>query len=481
MTKGTIVSHTLSDATQISLAAAAGLEAEISGAVILPDGDGYAAENVVFNLTQRLEPALVVAAESAADVQAAVRFAAKRGLPVAVKSSGHQVIQPAHGAILVTTDRMDKVEVDPAARIARVEAGVRWQRVIDAAYPHGLAPLSGSSPDVGVVGYTLGGGQSPTLGRSFGYAADHVHAVEIVTADGALRRATPSTEPELFWAVRGGKGNFGVVTAIEFRLFPVPVLYGGGIYFAGERTADVLRTWANWIPSLPWEMSTSVAVQRLPALPELPEQLQGAFIVHLRVAYHGAASEGERMLAPMRALGSIVLDTVGEMPYTEVGAIHAEPIDPIPYYDRSVSLRELTPETVDAFVDVTGPDSGCPLTSVEIRALGGALDREPAAPNAVPTRGLPFVLFGLGVGGPGQADELRGYLAKVVDRMQPWSDRLLPPNFLSADEATTVGELRAVYGADRYQRLASIKEAYDPANMFRINHNIRPELLNREP
>ena len=347
------MNHALSHAPPIPLHAAAKLRAKISGGVITPDDDGYAAENTVFNLTQRLEPALVVAAESAADVQAAVRFAARRGLPVAIKSSGHQVIQPAHGAVLITTDRMNQVEIDAAARTARVEAGVRWQQLIEAAHPHGLAPLSGSSPDVGVVGYTTGGGMSPTLGRSFGYAADHVHAVEIVTADGTLRRVTPSTEPDLFWAVRGGKGNFGVVTALEFSLFPVPVLYGGGIYFAGERTGDVLRTWAKWVADLPWEMSTSVAVQRLPPLPELPEPLRGAFVVHLRVAYSGAVSEGERLLAPLRALGSIVLDAVGEMPYTEVGAIHAEPIDPIPYYDRSVSLRELSPETVDAFVDVT--------------------------------------------------------------------------------------------------------------------------------
>lgn len=469
------MTYTFPGTTQISRQEKAALQTEVSGAVIVPDDGEYAAECAVFNLTQRLEPAFVVAAASAADVRAAVRFAGARGLPVAVKSGAHQVIQPAHGAVLITTDRMNRVDIDPLTRTARVAAGVRWQQVIDVAHRHGLAPLSGSSPDVGVVGYTLGGGLSPTLGRTFGYAADHVGALNMVTADGTQRRVTADTEPDLFWALRGGKGNFGVVTSIEFDLFPVPTLYGGGIYFPGERIAEVLHTWAEWVTDIPWEMSSSIAVLRMPPLPELPEQLRGAFVVHVRIAHHGDVSEGEQLVAPFRALGPILLDTVGEMPYTAVGSIHAEPTDPLPYYDRTLSLRELPSAAVDALVDVTGPDSGCPLTVVEIRAFGGAFDREPAVPNAVSTRGVRFALFGLGVGGPGAADELRASLAKVVDGLRPWSDPRIPPNFLSPDEATTATEVRTVYGADRYQRLALVKKAYDPGNMFRINHNIAPE------
>jgi FAD/FMN-containing dehydrogenase len=469
------MSHTHPGVQQISRQAATALDTEISGSVMMPGDDDYAVEGGVFNLTQHLEPALVVAAASAADIQSAVRFAAERGLPIAVKSSAHQVIQPSHQAVLITTDRMNEVEIDAVARTARVQAGVRWQQVIDAAYQHGLAPLSGSSPDVGVVGYTIGGGMSPTIGRSHGYAADHVNALEIVTADSTLRQVTADTEPDLFWAVRGGKGNFGVVTAMEFGLFPVPTLYGGGIYFPGERLADVMHTWAGWIAGVPWEMNSSVAVQRLPPLPEVPEPLRGAFVVHLRIAYQGGASEGSRLVAPFRALGPILLDTVGNMPYTAVGSIHADPPAPIPYYDRSMSLRGLPPQAVDAFVEVTGPESGCPLDSVEIRAFGGAFDQNPRVPNAVSTRGIPFALFCFGVSGPDDANHKRGYLAKVVDKMQPWSDPHMPLNFLSPDEATTVSELRTVYGADHYQRLASIKRIYDPANMFRINHNIVPE------
>lgn len=468
------MSSTLPYSPQVSTASVAALDAETRGRVIRPDDDDYAAECAVFNLNQRLEPALVVAATAASDVQAAVRFAAERGMPVAVKSSAHQVVQSAHGAVLITTGRMDEVVIDRAARAARVQAGVRWQQVLDAAYLHGLAPLSGSAPGVGVVGYTLGGGLSPTLGRSYGYAADHVRALEIVTADGELRQVTAATEPGLFWAARGGKGNFGVVTAMEFSLFPVPSLYGGGIYFPGERLADVLHAWAEWVVAVPWEMSSSVAVQRLPPLPELPEPLRGAFVVHLRIAYRGDARKGNRLVAPLRAAGPVLMDTLGDMPYAAVGSIHADPVDPIPYYDRSLSLRALPPSAVDAFVAATGPDSGCPLASVEIRALGGAFDLEPPVPNAVATRGVPFAVFGFGVGGPDQASQMRGSLEKVVDRLRPWSDARVPPNFLSPDEATAADEIRAVYGADRYERLASVKRTYDPGNMFRINHNIAP-------
>jgi hypothetical protein len=345
---------------------------------------------------------------------------------------------------------------------------------IDEVVKLGLAPLNGSSPTVGTVGYTLGGGQSPTLGRSFGYAADHVRAIELVTADGELRRVTAEREPDLFWALRGGKGNFGVVTALEFDLFPVSQLYGGGLFFPGERIADVLHTWRKWVADIPQEMTSSVAVQRLPALSELPNQLRGAFVVHLRIAYLGSAADGEQLAAPLRAIAPALLDTGGEMPYAAVAAIHMDPAEPVPYYDRTTSLRELSEQTVDALIDLTGPDSDCPLTSVEIRSLGGAFDRQPAVPNAVPTRGIPFVVFGFGVGGPEQADVMRHYLARMISRLEPWASNRRFVNFLSDDEATNSEQVRTVYGFDRYERLAAVKKAYDPFNMFRVNHNITP-------
>ena len=230
---------------------AAEIKREISSPVLLPGEAGYDAETSVFNLNNPLAPAVVVAASGPSDIRAAVHFAERHSRAVAVRGTGHQVVRAVDGAVLISTSRINSVNVDPVNRTARVEAGVHWSEVVEACAKHGLAPMSGSAATVGVVGYLLGGGQSPVFGRHLGYAADHVHKIEIVTADGESRTVTAQRDPELFWALRGGKGNFGVVTAIEFSVFPMPRFYGGGVYFPGERTADVLHTWREWAPTLP--------------------------------------------------------------------------------------------------------------------------------------------------------------------------------------------------------------------------------------
>ncbi|WP_256341768.1 FAD-binding protein [Streptomyces sp. TLI_105] len=395
-------------------------------------------------------------------------------MPVAVKATAHQVVSSARGGILVTTTRMRAVTVDAQRRVARVEAGARWREVLPHLAEAGLAALAGSAPDVGVVGYTLGGGQSPLLGRTLGYAADHVRRLTVVTADGEVHRVTADVEPDLYWALLGGKGNFGVVTEIEFDLFPVTRFYGGGVYFPGERLAEVLEAWRIWLPTVGEETTSSVGIQRLPDLPVLPEPLRGAFVVHLRIGYLGSAEDGERLIAPLRAAAPVLVDLVGEKPFASIGEIHLDPVDPMPYYDRSVCLAEFTEKTARTLVELTGTDSGSVLANVEIRALGGAFDREPAAGNAVSTRGVPFVVFGFGVGGPDQAELLRGQLADVVDGLAPWAAERGMANFLSPDEATEAAGVRGVYGPQRYARLAEVKRRYDPANTFRFNHNVEP-------
>jgi FAD/FMN-containing dehydrogenase len=450
---------------------AAALVAAVAGSVLLPGDAGYDDERAVFNLNHELVPAVIVVAESTADVRAAVAFAAGQHRPVLVKTTGHQTVGPAHGAVVIATRRMNDVAIDAVGRTARVGAGALWSEVVKKAAEAGLAPLNGSNPTVGVAGYTLGGGLSPTLGRSQGYAADHVRSLEVVTADGELRHVDAQSEPDLFWALRGGKGNFGVVTALEFDLFPVPRLYGGGIYFPGERMADVLRAWTAWHPGTPETMVSSFAVLRQPPVPEVPEPLRGAFVVSLRFAYNGTAEDGERMIAPLRAVAPAVLDTVRDMPYTEVGSIHNEPTEPVPYYERGIMLREFPAEALDKLVEHVGPDSDTTLAIAELRALGGAWDREPAVPNAVATRGLPYSLLGVAAGPLSEEQQLKESVAALLDGMEPWrGDRRLVNN-LAPDEAP---DAAAIYGPERYERLAAIKKTYDPANMFRINHNVVP-------
>jgi hypothetical protein len=369
---------------------------------------------------------------------------------------------------------MSGVAIDSDNRTARIEPGVRWGQVVNEASEVGLAPMNGSSPTVGSIGYSLGGGQSVAWSRSKGYAADHILSLDVVTAEGVLRHVTAESEPELFWALRGGKGNFGAVTAMVCELFAQTRIYGGGVWFAIEHVPELMPAWREWVETLPEEATTSVAVQRLPPLPQLPPPLQGASVLHMRFTHLGSAAEGERLFATMRAIAPSILDTVAEMPYTSIGTVHMDPPEPIPYWDRTMMFADLSEEAVDEFVALTGPDSDCPLISVEIRHLGGAMDREPAVPNAVPTRGLPFVMFAFGVGGPDQEALMRGYLAKLISGLEPWSAGRMMANFMSAEEATAPAQLRAAYGEERYDRLARIKTSYDPHNLFRMNHNIVP-------
>jgi hypothetical protein len=451
------------------------LHGSVAGPVLLPGDEGYADEVATFNLSNPVVPAVAVGVTGPADVQAVVRFAARHHLPVAVLTTGHQAVKNAHGAVLINTSRMDGVRVNPDRRTARAEGGVQWGAVVAETVKHGLAPMSGSAPDVSVVGYTLGGGQSPVWGRSQGYAADHVTRIEVVTADGELRHVTADSEPDLFWALRGGKGNFGVVTAIEFELFELTEFYGGGLHFPGAQMEKVLRVWREWAPTLPETASTSFAVLRLPDLPNLPELLRGSFLLHVRFSYLGTSEDGEKLLAPIRAVTPAVLDSVQSRPYSENPIIHLDPPSPVPYYEGTTTLREFSPDALDALVAFAGPGSDNPLLNIEIRALGGALDREPAVANAVPSRGIPFQVIGIGVGGPERAAFLRDWFGKMERTFAPWGfdDRRLV-NTLSKDEATTPELVRRVYGPERYDRLAGIKRRYDPDNMFRMNHNIKP-------
>jgi hypothetical protein len=218
-------------------------------------------------------------------------------------------------------------------------------------------------------------------------------------------------------------------------------------------------------------MVTSIAVMRMRAMPEVPEPLREKFLVSVRIAYNGTTADGERIIEPLRAVAPAVLDTVREIPYTEVASIHHEPTDPVPYYERGIMLREFPPQAQDKLIELVGPDGETSLVIAELRALGGAWDREPAVPNAVATRGLPYSLLGVSAGPLSQEQQLKRSVAELLDGMKPWQDARRYVNNLAPDEA---GDAAAIYGPERYERLASIKKTYDPTNMFRLNHNVTP-------
>ncbi|NHC15513.1 FAD-binding oxidoreductase [Motilibacter deserti] len=456
---------------------AAALAAQVAGPVLLPGADGFADDVSAFNLATTHHPAVVVGATNAQDVSAAVRFAATHGLPVAVQATGHGAVAAADGAVLVSTRRMTGLTVSAATATARVEAGVLMHSLLEAAAEAGLAPVCGSSPTVGVVGMTLGGGVGP-ISRKYGFAADRVRGFEIVTADGAVRSVDAESEPDLFWAVRGGKGGFGIVTALELELVPVQRFYAGGIMFPGESAAALLHAYREWAPTLPEETTTSIGLLRLPPLPSIPEPLRGQFVVHLRYAHLGSEEEGAALLAPMRAVAPAVMDMVGEMPFTNVGMVHMDPTDPMPVFERSALLDELGADVVEALLAAAGPGVQTPVLLAEVRHLGGATARATGGPNAVSGRGAEFSVFAVGVLMPEIAAVVPDAVRATLEAVAPWArpDRLL--NFAGG---LTRDELDTVWAPADLARLRAVKAAYDPQDVFRIGHTVAPAADARLP
>ncbi|QDQ11568.1 FAD-binding oxidoreductase [Streptomyces spectabilis] len=432
-----------------------------------PGQEGYEDEIAGFQTGFAQEPDVVVAASDADDVVAAVRYAAAAGLPVGVQATGHGLPDAARGGVLISTRRMDSVEIDAAARTVRVGAGVRWAPVVAAAAEHGLAPLNGSAPSVGVVAYTLGGGVG-ILAREFGYAADHVRSVDVVTADGELRHVTAASEPELFWGLLGGGANLGVVTALEIGLVPVARLYGGALAFDGREVdpATLLRGYAAWTRTVPDELTSSVAALVYPDVPQLPPHLRGRYLVSVRIAYTGPAEEGERLVAPLRALGPTVSDGLREMPYAESHTIHNDPDFPHAYYGDNLMLTELDLPGAERLLALTGPAAEH-MHVVQLNHLGGALARPVGHDNAVPHRAAAWAVRLLSPLEGTDRAALRELYARAFAPLAPHAvGRSV--NFALAGGDRPDG----VYDADTRKRLAGLKATYDPANLFRRNYSV---------
>ncbi|MGH9212368.1 MAG: FAD-binding protein [Acidimicrobiales bacterium] len=442
-----------------------------SGPVLRPGDRGYDARRSGFNIAIDHRPDVIVEAAGAADVVAAVKLAARAGRPVAVMNTGHGPSVSADGAVLIRTGRMNDVAVDPVRRTARMGGGAAWGAVIAAAAPYGLAPLNGSSPHVGAVGYTLGGGIG-LLSRRFGFAADHVRWLEVVIADGQLRRvsADASLDADLFWALRGAGGNFGVVTAMEVDLFPVATLLGGELCVAANASEEVLHTYADWAREVPETMASSVLLLGYPDDPVVPKDLRGRHVTHVRIAYSGDDhAEGRRWVDRLRRIGPRLLDSVRPMPYADVGTIHHEPTDePVPAFDRNLLLRDFDHDAAAILAKYAGPAAGAPFLT-ELRAWGGALSRPPTVPNAVGGRDAAFSL--LAISDPAIEDRLRR--DRLLAAMEPWATGTTYVNFTGVED-TSIEAVRRAYGPEDFARLQHIKARYDPDNLFRVNFNIPP-------
>ncbi|MFI1676867.1 FAD-binding oxidoreductase [Streptomyces sp. NPDC020607] len=436
--------------------------------VFRPDDAGYAEEIAGMQTGFATRPDLVFGAENADDVVAAVAHATGAGLPVGVQATGHGVPGASEGGVLISTRRMDAVRIDPGARTATIGAGARWGQVVEAAVEHGLAPLNGTAPSVGAVAYTLGGGLG-ILGREFGYAADYVRAVDVVTGDGVLRHVTRDSDPELFRGLLGGGAQLGVVTELEIGLVPVARLYGGALTFDGRAVdpAAVLRGYEEWTRTLPDEVTSSLAALVYPDLPQLPPHLRGSYLVLIRVAFTGSEAEGERLVAPLRELGPTVSDTLREMPYADSPSIHGDPDFPHAYYGDNAVLSTLDVEAAADILTLTGPDAAA-MHILQLNHLGGALARPAGnADNAVPYREAGWLLRILSPLDGTDVEAHRKVHARAFGLVAPQTlGRSL--NFVFGGNDRPEG----LYDPETRKRLAGLKATYDPANLFRRNYSV---------
>ncbi|HEV2062896.1 MAG TPA: FAD-binding oxidoreductase [Solirubrobacteraceae bacterium] len=442
------------------------LRAQVVGDVVAAGDDDYATARLAWNLTATQQPALVVVPDRPDDVLNTVRFATEHGLRVAAQGTGHNAMPlgEMRDTILVKTHRMRGVEIDVENRIARVEAGALWMDVTGPASEHGLAALAGSSPDVGVVGYSLGGGMG-WLARKLGLQANSVTAIEVVTADGRLVRADEHEHADLFWALRGGGGNFGVVTAMEFRLYALESIVGGAMIWPAERSREVLHTWNEWTKTAPDEVTTSARIMNIPDMEGVPDIVRGRALVVIDGAVIGSPEEADAILAPLRALAPEI-DMFGPVPPVALSYIHMDPEEPVPGDSESAMLDDATAALIEQLVEHF--EQSAMLLLVELRHAGGALARAQHDHGALAKLDGGYVFFAAGMSVPEIAEPLRAQLEALKAAVDGHGNGRNYANFteVKADAAS-------FYGAATLARLRAVKSVYDPGNLFRANHEIQ--------
>jgi FAD/FMN-containing dehydrogenase len=447
------------------------LRTSISGRVFAPGDEGWDAARQAWNLAVDQRPAAIAYAGGVDDVVATIEFARAGGLRIAAQATGHAAgtLGPLDDVVLLKTSRMNGVEVDPGARRARVGSGTLAGELAIPVAEHGLAPLAGSSPDVGLVGYSLGGGLG-WLARRHGLASNSIRAIELVTAAGEPLRVDAEHEPDLFWAMRGGGGSFGVVTAVEFELYPADELYGGALVWPAEAGAEVLDHYRQWVADVPEALTSVVRYLNLPPFPQIPEPLRGRSVISIDAAYLGSAADGEELVRPLRAGDSAISDTFRLLATADLVRLHGDPEQPTPGLGDGHLLRELDAEGAKAFVEVAGPDSGTPLIGLELRHLGGALARPPEGHGALATLEGEFALFGVGAAiSPDASEAIGAHLDRVSEAMEPWKSERRFFNF--AERETDPADL---YSAETYERLRRVRTAYDADGLFRATHAVPP-------
>jgi hypothetical protein len=436
---------------------------------LIKEGDeGWDQARQAFNLLVDQRPAAIAMPERVEEVVEAVAFARENDLRVAAQRTGHNAgpLGEQGDTLLLRTDRLASASVDADARRGAVGPGALWGDVTAPASEAGLAPLAGSSPGVGVVGYSLGGGLG-WLGRKHGLACNSVRSVTLVNAAGEIVEADADNEPDLFWALRGGGGGLGVVTGVEFDLYPVPELYAGMLAWPWERGGEVLEAWREWTAGVPEEATSVGRVMQFPPFEEIPELVRGKQLAIVEVAYVGSEADGAELIAPLRDLGPEI-DTFANVPPVSLGALHMDPPEPVPGATDHALLGDLPAAAIEALMDAAGPNSDSPLVSVELRHLGGALDREPDAAGALARLDGAFSLFAVGmVADEAMGEAVTAALTRVRQAHGDWETGAMLANFC---ERPTDGA--AFFPPETLKRLCEVKKTYDPDDRFRASHPI---------
>jgi FAD/FMN-containing dehydrogenase len=450
----------------------------LRGEVLLPTSPGYDTARKIWNGAIDRRPAIVARCAGVADVAAAVRFARDRDLEIAVRGGGHNVAGTAicEDGIVIDLSAMRAVWVDPAARTAWVQGGALWRDVDHDTQAHGLATTGGIVGHTGVAGLTLGGGIG-FLMRRHGLAVDNLLAAEVVTAEGRIIRASADEHPDLFWALRGGGGNFGVVTSFQFALHPLgPTVMAGPVFWAEDDTADVLRWYRDFVAEAPEELGTVVRLGTIPPLPVVSEELHWRPAIAVACCYAGTVADGERAVKPLRRFGQPLVDLLGPTPYAAFqGALD----DTVPhgwhYYWKATNLAGLSDDAIDVIADHAYA-AGSPRSYAALFHMGGAVARVPHEATAYAGRDVTHNIIIDAAWLPEESGEHakaeKAWARRFLEALQPHRAGGVYVNFLDFDDDSS--RIREAYGDRTYRRLAEVKARYDPDNAFHHNKNIQP-------
>lgn len=448
----------------IDEAVVAAFAAGLRGNLVRPGDEAYEEARHLWNAMIDRWPGLIAQCLGAADVVTCVNFARQNNLLVSVRGGGHNVpgTSMCDGGLVIDLSKMKGIRVDPARRVAWAEPGLRWGEFDRECAAFGLATTGGTNTDTGIAGLSLGGGMG-WLGGKYGMAVDNIISVDIVTADGQLRRAAADENPDLYWAIRGGGGNFGVVTNFEFRLHPVGLLFAGMLAFPFERAGEYLRTYRDFAAAAPDEL-TSIA-----ALGTLPDGNKAALTV---ICYNGPQEEAERLLKPLTDFGP-VMTQLGQMPYPVLQGLLDELNPPgRRYYARGPFLKTLTDAVIDQSVSLFEKVPS-PFTAVLIQHKTGAMGRG-GEDTAFGQREAPFAYVVFAGWDDARTDEINvSWVRALTDAIAPDTTGGSYLNDMGREADEGADHIRKTFGA-RYERLVDIKTKYDPANLFRHNQNIRP-------